>query len=61
MGHDNLLFFAFIRNNGVPNATIHDPTKKIDIGKALIQDGFILCEKRPGKRFMKIVSCHENT
>jgi hypothetical protein len=40
----------------MPNATLHDPVKKIDIGKALIQDGFVLCEKRPGRRFAKIVS-----
>jgi staphylococcal nuclease domain-containing protein 1 len=42
-------------NNGLANATIHDTVKKCDIGKALIQDGFILCEKRPARRFAKIV------
>lgn len=37
------------------NASLHDPAKKIDIGKALIQDGFIIVEKFPGRRYAKIV------
>lgn len=44
------------RNNGLPNATLFDPTSKADIGKGLTQDGFIIVEKRPGRRFAKIVS-----
>lgn len=37
------------------NASLHDPAKKIDVGKALIQDGFIIVEKFPGRRYAKIV------
>lgn len=43
-------------NNGLSNATLYDPTSKADIIKGLTQDGFIIIEKRPGKRFQKIVS-----
>lgn len=43
-------------NNGLSNATLFDPTSKADIGKGLVQDGFILVEKRPGRRFAKIVN-----
>ena len=40
----------------MPNASLYDPATKADIGKGLITDGFILVEKRPGRRFAKIVS-----
>jgi hypothetical protein len=43
------------RNNGLSNATLYDKNKN-DIGKGLVQDGFIIAEKRPGRRFAKIVS-----
>lgn len=43
-------------NNGLQNATLFDPTSKADLGKGLVQDGFIIVEKRPGRRFAKIVS-----
>jgi hypothetical protein len=40
----------------MPSATLHDPATKADIGKGLITDGFIIVEKRPGRRFAKFVS-----
>lgn len=49
-------FIKFNRSSGVPNATLYDPATKSDIGKGLIQDGFIIVEKRPARRFAKIVS-----
>lgn len=53
-----LLTFPFsdYRSNGVPNATLYYSDTKTDVGKGLIEDGFIIVEKRPGRRFAKIVS-----
>lgn len=53
-----MLIYYLYRNNGIPNATLYDPATKADIGKGLVQDGFILVEKRPGKKFYKFVSTH---
>lgn len=57
---NSLLIFRFYlstdSNNGLSNATLFDPKSKADIGKGLVQDGFILVEKRPGRRFAKFVS-----
>lgn len=50
------MLYYLCRNNGIPNATLYDPATKADIGKGLVQDGFILVEKRPGKKFYKFVS-----
>ncbi|KAJ1524901.1 hypothetical protein ONE63_009761 [Megalurothrips usitatus] len=37
-------------------ATLEDPTSKVDIGKALIEDGLLLAEKRKERRLAKLIS-----
>jgi hypothetical protein len=54
--YTNVIIYYLYRNNGVSNATLYDPTSKADVGKGLVQDGFIIVEKRPGRRFAKFVS-----
>lgn len=45
-------------NGSLPLATLEDPATKVDVGKALIEDGLLLAEKRRERRLNKLVSIH---
>uniref|UniRef100_A0A6B2EL05 Staphylococcal nuclease domain-containing protein 1 n=1 Tax=Phlebotomus kandelakii TaxID=1109342 RepID=A0A6B2EL05_9DIPT len=55
VGNRTLLLNVEYRANSVAHASLQDPTTKADIGKALIGDGFVLCEKRREGKLAKLV------
>lgn len=52
---DRTLLLNMEVNASPPLATLEDPTSKVDVGKALIEDGLLLAEKRKERRLAKLV------
>ncbi|XP_059613411.1 staphylococcal nuclease domain-containing protein 1 [Phlebotomus argentipes] len=50
-----LLLNVEYKANNLAHATLQDPNTKADIGKALINDGYILCEKRREGKLAKLL------
>lgn len=42
--------------NNLPEATLHNPDTKTDIGKALISEGLLICENRGERRLKEIIN-----
>ncbi|XP_034254497.1 staphylococcal nuclease domain-containing protein 1 [Thrips palmi] len=57
---DRTLLLNVEVNGSLPLATLEDPTTKVDIGKALIEDGLLLAEKRRERRLTKLLNDYKN-
>lgn len=57
---DRTLLLNVEVNGALPLATLEDPTTKVDIGKALIEDGLLLAEKRRERRLNKLLNDYKN-
>ncbi|XP_026273804.1 staphylococcal nuclease domain-containing protein 1 [Frankliniella occidentalis] len=57
---DRTLLLNVEVNGSIPLATLEDPTSKVDVGKALIEDGLLLAEKRKERRLAKLLTDYKN-